>query len=178
MWRDVTAFTHLSSLQPTATHMSGQSMSSTSSSSHTQACLKHLQVLDSSSCMLGSFIDQDTILIDGGQSAVCKQWRSGLMCMSYLTSPDRTDSSTRQPPCRRTMSQVALPRSTTTMSPGTSRWDDTPLQHERETQQEYPDGSVSNKAFTAVTRDLAFRSCRSAPPMSVRTPKASQETSL
>lgn len=41
-----------------------------------------------------------------------------------LTSPDIIDSSTSPAPLRSTMSQVALPRCTTTTSPGTSRRDD------------------------------------------------------
>ena len=43
---------------------------------------------------------------------------------SLLTSPDIMDSSTRPAPLSRTMSQVALPRCTTTTSPGTSRRDE------------------------------------------------------
>ena len=47
-----------------------------------------------------------------------------------VTSPDRLDSSTRQLPCNRTMSQVAVPGKTTKTSPGTKRLDDTALQSE------------------------------------------------
>ncbi len=47
------------------------------------------------------------------------------ICMH--TSPDSMDSSTKQLPRNRTMSQVALPWSTTMTSPGTSLRDDTAL---------------------------------------------------
>ena len=56
---------------------------------------------------------------------------NSLFCVAIddeCTSPDKTDSSTRQLPVRRTMSQVAFPLSRTTTSPGTSLRDDTPLQ--------------------------------------------------
>jgi len=51
---------------------------------------------------------------------------SGFKCLN--TSPESTDSSTRQLPCSSTMSQVALPGSTTITSPGTSQREDMALQ--------------------------------------------------
>ena len=44
-----------------------------------------------------------------------------------FTSPDKLDSSTRQVPCSRTKSQVAVPGSTTITSPGTSLLEDVAL---------------------------------------------------
>ena len=49
----------------------------------------------------------------------------GTICVH--TSPDSMDSSTKQLPRNRTMSQVALPWSTTMTSPGTSLRDDAAL---------------------------------------------------
>ena len=55
------------------------------------------------------------------------------------TSPESKDSSTRQLPLNSTMSQVALPGSNTTTSPGTRRWDATALHARSPLHLLYPD---------------------------------------
>ncbi len=68
-----------------------------------------------------------------------------------LTSPDSIDSTTRQAPCRSTMSHMALPRCNTTTSPGTRVWDDTALTHPAWTM------GVRRQWFT---RAITFIRCR------------------
>ena len=66
-------------------------------------------------CLAVSYSNNMTLHIANSQS------------IKTFTSPDKLDSSTRQVPCSRTKSHVAVPGSTTTTSPGTSLLEDVAL---------------------------------------------------
>ena len=61
------------------------------------------------------------------QEAKCRGAGHSMKSDSVLASPDSMDSSTRQLPLIKTMSQGALPRSSTSTSPGTRRREDAAL---------------------------------------------------
>ena len=61
------------------------------------------------------------------QVAKCRDAGHSMKSDSVLASPDSMDSSTRQLPLIKTMSQGALPRSSTSTSPGTRRREDAAL---------------------------------------------------